>query len=90
MNRRQFNTFAAASLGSLLTHRLWAEQALASAAPHKFYFALVADSHIIDTFYVKGSENASKTMKASSSPHRASSPPATSSTRSTPPSSRSS
>jgi hypothetical protein len=56
-NRRQFNTLAGASLGSLLTRKLWSEQAGATASPHKFYFALVADSHIIDDFYVKGSEN---------------------------------
>jgi hypothetical protein len=57
LNRRQFNTLASASLGSLLTRKLWAEQARAMASPDKFYFALVADSHIIDDFYVKGSEN---------------------------------
>ena len=37
--------------------RLWAEQVRAAASPDKFYFALVADTHIIDNFYVKGSEN---------------------------------
>lgn len=57
MDRRQFSTLAGASLGSLLTRKLWAEQALAAAAPGKFYFALLADTHIIDDFYVKGSEN---------------------------------
>ncbi len=58
LNRRQFGNLAAsASLGSLLTQKLWAEQARATASPDKFYFALVADSHIIDDFYVKGSEN---------------------------------
>src|SRR5216683_2828868 len=57
MDRRQFSTLAGASLGSLLTRRLWAEQARATASPDKFYFALVADTHIIDEFYVKGSEN---------------------------------
>ena len=57
MNRRQFTTLGTASLASLLTRRLWAEQARASASPDKFYFALVADCHIIDDFYVKGSEN---------------------------------
>jgi hypothetical protein len=56
-NRRQFNSLATASLGSLLIPKLWAEQAAATASPDKFYFALVADSHIIDEFYVKGSEN---------------------------------
>src|ERR1700749_4223134 len=57
MNRRQFAALAGASLGSLLTRRLWAEQARATASPDKFYFALIADSHIIDDYYVKGSEN---------------------------------
>jgi len=57
LDRRQFATLAGGSLGSLLTRRLWAEQARATASPDRFYFALVADSHIIDSFYVKGSEN---------------------------------
>ena len=57
MNRRQFAATSAASLGSLLTRQLWAEQARLSAHPDKFYIALVADPHIIDKFYVPGSEN---------------------------------
>ena len=57
MDRRQFNSLASASLGSLLTRKLWAEQARVSAAPSKFYIALVADPHIIDSFYKPGSEN---------------------------------
>jgi hypothetical protein len=57
MDRRQFATLTGASLGSLLTRKLWAERALATASSGKFYFALIADSHIIDNFYVKGSEN---------------------------------
>lgn len=57
MDRRQFSALAGASLGSLLTRKLWAEQALGGPASGKFYFALVADTHIIDKFYVKGSEN---------------------------------
>ena len=57
MNRRQFTTLAGASLGSLLTRKLWAEQATATASSDKFYFALIADTHIIDNYYVKGSEN---------------------------------
>ncbi len=57
MNRRRFNTLASASLGSLLTRQLWAEQARSSASPHTFYIALIADPHIIDTFYRPGSEN---------------------------------
>jgi predicted MPP superfamily phosphohydrolase len=57
MDRRQFTTLGAASLGSLLVRRLWAEQVRATASAEKFYFALVADTHIIDNYYVKGSEN---------------------------------
>lgn len=56
-DRRQFTTLGAASLGNLLTRKLWAEQVRATASPDKFYIALVADTHIIDNFYVKGSEN---------------------------------
>jgi predicted MPP superfamily phosphohydrolase len=48
---------AAGSLGSLLTQKLWAERTRATASPDTFYFALVADTHIIDDFYIKGSEN---------------------------------
>jgi UDP-2,3-diacylglucosamine pyrophosphatase LpxH len=57
LNRRHFNTLAGASLGSLLTRNLWAEQARRAKSPHVFYIALIADTHIIDEFYVKGSEN---------------------------------
>jgi len=57
MDRRQFATLAGASLGSLLTRKLWAEQAHATASSGKFYIAFIADTHIIDNFYVKGSEN---------------------------------
>jgi len=57
MDRRQFNALAGASLGSLLTRKMWAERAHATATSGKFYFALVADTHIIDNFYVKGSEH---------------------------------
>ena len=57
LNRREFTTLAGASLGSLLTQKLWAEQTRATHSSDKFYFALVADTHIIDDFYVKGSEN---------------------------------
>src|SRR6267142_1785929 len=57
MDRRQFNTLAAASLGGLITPGLWAERTKATASSDKFYFALIADTHIIDDFYVKGSEN---------------------------------
>jgi hypothetical protein len=57
MDRRQFATLAGVSLGSLLTRKIWAEQAHTAISSGKFYFALIADTHIIDNFYVKGSEN---------------------------------
>src|ERR1700743_701008 len=57
MDRRQFAALAGVSLGSLLTLTLCAAQVAAGASPDKFYFALVADTHIIDDYYVKGSEN---------------------------------
>jgi hypothetical protein len=57
MDRRQFNALGAASLGGVLTRQLWAERTKATASSDKFYFALIADTHIIDNFYVKGSEN---------------------------------
>ncbi len=57
LTRRSFNTLTGVSLGSLLTRNLWAEQARRAASPHVFYIALIADTHIIDDFYVKGSEN---------------------------------
>jgi UDP-2,3-diacylglucosamine pyrophosphatase LpxH len=57
LDRRQFGILATGSLGSLLTQKLWAERTRATASPDTFYFALVADTHIIDDFYIKGSEN---------------------------------
>lgn len=57
LTRRHFNTLASGSLGSLLTRKLWAEQAHHATSPHIFYIALVADPHIIDDFYKPGSEN---------------------------------
>ena len=52
LNRRQFTS---ASLATLLTQNLWATETHVSA--HTFHIALVADTHIIDDFYVPGSEN---------------------------------
>lgn len=58
MNRRSFTTLAGATMGGLLTQRLWAHRARSAAnASHLFYVALIADSHIIDDFYKPGSEN---------------------------------
>jgi hypothetical protein len=47
----------AAAVSSSLTRSLWAREVAAHAGGRKFYIALVADSHIIDDYYVKGSEN---------------------------------
>jgi predicted MPP superfamily phosphohydrolase len=57
MDRRKFSALAGGSLASLLTTRLWAEQTRLASPADTFYFALVADTHIIDDFYKKGSEN---------------------------------
>ena len=46
-----------ATVAATLTRSLWAREVSADAASRYFYFALVADTHIIDNFYVKGSEN---------------------------------
>lgn len=56
-SRRQFNSLAAASMTAALTRSLWAREVAANPGPNRFHFALVSDTHIIDEFYVKGSEN---------------------------------
>ena len=56
ITRRQFGSMSAAAVTAALTRSLWAREAAASDDRY-FYFALVADTHIIDNFYVKGSEN---------------------------------
>jgi UDP-2,3-diacylglucosamine pyrophosphatase LpxH len=56
-SRRQFNSLAAAALSAQLTRSVWAREVHADPTGRKFYIALVADTHIIDSFYVKGSEN---------------------------------
>jgi hypothetical protein len=57
LTRRQFNSLSVAAVTSSLTRSLWAREAAQNTGSRYFYFALVADSHIIDKFYVKGSEN---------------------------------
>ena len=57
LTRRQFGSMSAAAVAASLTRSLWAREAAAAAGDRYFYFALVADTHIIDDFYVKGSEN---------------------------------
>jgi len=56
IDRRAFGMMGASALGTLWTQRAWSEVAQA-ASPSRFHFAVVADPHIIDEFYVKGSEN---------------------------------
>ncbi|HTW78380.1 MAG TPA: metallophosphoesterase [Terracidiphilus sp.] len=56
ISRRQFHSLAFASLGASLTRDLWASEAQAGPSGRYFYFAIVADSHIIDAFY-RGPEN---------------------------------
>lgn len=56
MNRRQFAAMGATSLGVALTPAF--RPAIAETGPTGAYlFAVIADTHIIDDFYVKGSEN---------------------------------
>jgi predicted MPP superfamily phosphohydrolase len=57
LTRRQFGSLTATAVTSSLTRSLWAREAAAQPGSHRFYFALIADTHIIDSFYVKGSEN---------------------------------
>lgn len=56
IDRRQFHSLALASLGASLTRRLWASEARVDPSGRYFYFAIIADSHIIDSFY-RGPEN---------------------------------
>ena len=56
ITRRGFNSLAIASLGASLTRNLWAGEAHLDASGRYFYFAVISDTHIIDSFY-KGPEN---------------------------------
>ncbi len=56
IDRRTFALGGAAALGTLCTPGIWSQVAQA-ASPTRFHFAVVADPHIIDEFYVKGTEN---------------------------------
>jgi hypothetical protein len=51
MDRRQFAALGTISIASLLNRNLWTERVLPAASPDKFYFAVVADTHIIDEYY---------------------------------------
>jgi hypothetical protein len=56
MDRRTFGLMGAGALGALYTRQAWGGVAQA-ASPTRFHFAVVSDTHIIDEFYQKGSEN---------------------------------
>ncbi len=57
MTRRRFGSLSAATAAATLTRSLWAREVSSANSDRFFYIALVADTHIIDNFYVKGSEN---------------------------------
>jgi UDP-2,3-diacylglucosamine pyrophosphatase LpxH len=57
LTRRSFGALTAAAVTASLTRSLWAREVAPMAGDRRFYIALIADSHIIDDFYVKGSEN---------------------------------
>lgn len=57
ITRRQFGSLTATAAIANLTRSLWAREVAQQAGGRSFYIALIADSHIIDNFYVKGSEN---------------------------------
>jgi len=58
MNRREFSTLALGTLGSTLTRQLWAHEAKSALSDRYFYFAIIADTHIIDNFYTGHEGNA--------------------------------
>ncbi len=60
MNRRQFGSLGLGSLAAVLTRELWAREVQA-ASDRYFYFAIVADPHIIDNFYHGPEGNAEDT-----------------------------
>jgi hypothetical protein len=51
LTRRQFGILTAGALGSSLTRSLWAREASSTSGGRYFYFAVIADTHIIDDFY---------------------------------------
>lgn len=56
LDRRQFSLLASGSLGASLVRSLWASEARVTPSDRYFYFAVIADSHIIDPFY-RGPQN---------------------------------
>ena len=59
MNRRDFGRLSTGALAAMVTQQAWGEVAQA-ASPSFFHFAVVSDTHIIDEFYKKGSENSAE------------------------------
>jgi hypothetical protein len=51
ITRRQFGLLSAGALGSSLTRSLWAREASSASGGRYFYFAVIADTHIIDNLY---------------------------------------
>ncbi len=56
LDRRKFTLGGSAALAGWMTRNLWAERVAPAASAEKFYFAVIADTHIIDRFY-HGHEN---------------------------------
>jgi len=57
LTRRHFGALSAAALTVSLTRSLWAREAVSDPSGRRFHISLITDTHIIDEFYVKGSEN---------------------------------
>lgn len=58
LTRRQFSILSAGALGTSLTRSLWAREASSAGNDRYFYFAIIADTHIIDDFYHGHESNA--------------------------------
>jgi hypothetical protein len=56
IDRRMFGKLGTGALAALVMQQAWGEVAQA-ASPSLFHFAVVSDTHIIDDYYKKGSEN---------------------------------
>jgi 3',5'-cyclic-AMP phosphodiesterase len=61
LTRRQFGIIATATVGSTLTRSLWAREVSSLTGDRYFYFAVIADTHIIDSFYHGHESNAEDT-----------------------------
>ena len=60
MNRQQFGSLTSGSLAALSMRELWAREAQKDPDRY-FYFAMIADPHIIDNFYHGPEGNAEDT-----------------------------